>query len=158
MKKLRAPVLLAVAVLGFFLALPCAAQDSPAAFAGSWTLDLAKSKLDKRFPIKGQTLVITFKDPSIEFQYNTDDKPFAVTFTIDGKEYSTPNPAMKGYTVLKATWKKSVLDTQNMSSFGPGMTSMFLEEHWSLSPDGKTLSRKTGSDFDSAHLYVYARQ
>jgi len=148
---------LAVAALVFILALPCDAQDSPAALAGTWTLNLAKSKPDKRFTIKSQTVVITFSDPSIQFQYTTDGKPFSVSFTVDGKEYSTPNPAIKGYTILKASWKKSVLDTQNVSSFGPGMNSMFLEEHWSLSGDGKALTRKTGSDFDSGHLYVYEK-
>ena len=155
---------LAVAALGFILALPCAAQDSPAALNGTWVMNLAKSKPDKRFPIKAQTVVIAFNDPNIQFQYNTDGMPLAMTFTVDNKEHSSPNPDPKmkdAEIILKASWKKQVLDTQNMSRFGPlgyKMTSMMAEEHWSLSPDGKTITKKVTSDMGPSSLYVYEKQ
>jgi hypothetical protein len=155
--------LLAVAGLGIILSLPCAAQDSgPSVLSGTWVLNLAKSKIDKRFPITSQTVVITYSAPTIQIHYTTNGTDLAMALAVDDKEHTFPNPAFKGSeTVLKASWKKSALVTQNMSRVGPlgsTITSLILEERWTVSPDGRVLTKKTGSDFDSGHLYVYDKQ
>jgi len=157
---------------------PVASGQTPASpdITGTWTLDLSKSKPDKRFPITSQTLVVSALGQSMKFDYRTDGKPLSFTYVIDGKEHITPipappspdgtkqppNPMFKdAENIIKAEWKKSALDIVTISRMGPlgsNIDSLFLSQHWTLSPDGKTLTEKTGSDFDSGHLYVYEKQ
>jgi len=167
----------AILVFAGILDLAAAAQTSASPdITGTWTLDLSKSKPDKRFPVKSQTVVITSSGQTIQFNYTTDGKPLSFTYVIDGKEHITPipappspdgtkqppNPMFKdAENIIKAEWKKSALDIVTISRMGPlgnNIDSLFLSQHWTLSPDGKTLTEKTGSDFDSGHLYVYEKQ
>lgn len=138
------------------------AQNATPDITGTWALDLAKSKPDKRFPIKEQTIVITYTNQTIQFAYTTDGKPLPLSYIVDGKERTMPNPMFpKSDNFIKAEWKKSALDIVTISRMGPmaySVDSVFLSQHWTLSPDGKTLTEKTGSDFDSSHLYVYQKQ
>jgi len=174
---------LAFVALAAFAAIfhaPVSAQQSSENpdITGTWKLDLAKSKPDKRFPITSQTLVISASGPSLKFDYTTDGKPLSFTYVIDGKEHITPMPApppppdgaskqppnpmfKNAQNIEKAQWKKGALEITVMSQMGPlgyQVTSVFLSEHWTLSSDGKTLTEKTGSDFDSSHLYVFEKQ
>ncbi len=163
MRTLSRYALLAVAGLGFILSLPCAAQDSdPSILSGTWVLNLAKSKIDKRFPIVSQTVVITYSAPTIQFKYTTDGKDLTIVWTVDNKDHSIRNPAFPNMeTISKASWKKSALTTDNKSRFGsPGnqTTSLVREERWTLSADGKVLTEKTGGDNDWDHTYVFDKQ
>lgn len=163
MHTLSRYALLAIASLGLILSLPSAAQDTdPSILSGTWVLNLAKSKIDKRFPITSQTLVITYSAPTIQFQYTTDGKVLPIAFTVDGKDHLFPNPAFpNAQTVLRASWKKSTLSTDNRSRMGsPGnqITSIVLEEHWTVSADGRVLTKKTSSEMDSDHLYIFDKQ
>ncbi|HXX43323.1 MAG TPA: hypothetical protein VEJ38_01245 [Candidatus Acidoferrales bacterium] len=166
-----------VALTVVFAGALSAQESSPADLVGTWVLNLTKSKPDKRFPITSQTLVITYSGQTIQFDYTTDGKPLSFTYIVDGKEHTTPMPApppppngtkqppnpmfRDAQNIEKAQWKKGALEITVLSQMGPtgySVTSTFLSEHWTLSSDGKTLTEKTGSDFDSSHLYVFDRQ
>jgi hypothetical protein len=145
------------------LSLPLAAQDdSPAVLAGSWTLNLAKSKVDPKYPVKSQTVEISYTEPTIKFHYMTDGKPLDLIYTVDGKEHDAPGPAMRNMeSIIKATWKKGMLYTESISRMGMVGTqtdSLMLGAHWSVSEDGKVLTEKTGSDFGGGHLYTFDKQ
>jgi len=154
------PLLIILGLAG--IAVRARAQNAPPDFTGTWTLDLAKSKPDKRFPVKEQTIVITYANQTIQFAYTTDGKPLPLSYVVDGKERAMPNPMFpKSDNFIKAEWKKSALDIVTISRMGPlgyNVDNVFLSQHWMLSSDGKTLTEKTGSDFDSGHLYVYEKQ
>jgi len=158
--KLIVSLLIVLGVAG--IAGRARAQNAAPDFTGTWALDLTKSKPDKRFPIKEQTIVITYTNQTIQFAYTTDGKPLPLSYVVDGKERTMPNPMFpKSDNFIKAEWKKSALDIVTVSRMGPlgyNVDSVFLSQHWTLSPDGKTLTEKTGSDFDSGHLYVYEKQ
>ena len=160
--RLSLAVVAILGLAGIFAGALSAQESSPSDLVGTWVLNLAKSKPDKRFPITSQTLVIAYSGQTIQFNYTTDGKPLAFTYIVDGKERTTPNPTFKNSAdIIKATWKKSALDVVNMRQMGPvgySVTSTFLSEHWTLSSDSKTLTEKTGSDFDSCHVYVYDKQ
>jgi hypothetical protein len=148
---------------GFVSSLPCAAQNSdPSVLAGTWILNLAKSKPDKRFPIKSQTLVVSYAAPMMTFKFTTDGKDLPVVWTVDDKEHMVPNPAFpNAQTIFKATWKKGALVTDNNSRMGsPGnqITTLIREERWTLSADGKVLTEKSGGDNDWDHTYVFEKQ
>lgn len=163
MRTLIRHALAAAIGFGLILSLPCSAQDSgPAVLSGTWVLNLSQSKIDKRFPITSQTVVITYTAPTIQFRYTTNGKDLTVAFSVDDKEHMSPNPAFpNAMTILKASWKKSTLMTDNRSRMGsPGnwVVSVVLTEHWTLSPDGRVLTKKTEGDFDSDHLFVFDKQ
>jgi hypothetical protein len=163
MRTLAHCLLLAVACLALILSLPCAAQDSTQPdISGTWILNVAKSKIDKRFPITSQTVVITYSLPTIHFHYTTNGKDLDIAFTVDGKDHTSPNPAFpNAVTVLRANWKKSAFVTDNLSRMGPlgnTITSFVLEEHWTLSEDGRVLTKKTSSELDSDRIYVFDKQ
>jgi hypothetical protein len=155
--------LLVVLGLVFVLSLPCAAQEPDASIlSGTWVMNVAKSKIDKRFPITSQTVVISYSAPILQMKYTTDGKDLMIAWTVDDKYHTVPNTAFpNSETILKASWKKSALATDNRSRMGsPGnqVTSIVLEEHWTLSADGKVLTKKTSADFDSDHVYIFEKQ
>ena len=163
MRTLLRHALVAAVAFGLILSLPCSAQDAgPSILTGTWVLNLAKSKVDKRFPITSQTIVITYTAPTIEFHYTTNGKNLTIAFSVDDKEHMSPNPAFpNAMTILKATWKKSTLVTDNRSRMGsPGnwIVSVVLTEHWTVSPDGRVLTKRTESELDSDHLYIFDKQ
>ncbi len=54
-------------------------------FSGTWKLNLAKSKLPKKLPIKPQTVTIAADAHAIQFHFSTDPKDRLYTFVPDGK-------------------------------------------------------------------------
>jgi len=116
--KLIVSLLIVLGVAG--IAGRARAQNAAPDFTGTWALDLTKSKPDKRFPIKEQTIVITYTNQTIQFAYTTDGKPLPLSYVVDGKERTMPNPMFpKSDNFIKAEWKKSALDIVTVSRMGP---------------------------------------
>ena len=147
------------------------AQDKVTNFGGTWTLDVAKSKLDERARIESQTLTVTQTDKDIKVETATKRIPMPegyqggpaggmargggmmgggdmpTTYALDGKETKTevqgPMGAMP--VTLKAKFDGGKLHLSRSSTMsGPmGEMTMMTKEVWELSTDGKTLTVNT---------------
>ena len=133
-------------------------------FAGTWTLDVSKSKLGDRNMIESQVLTVTQTDKDIKLAPAT--KRMAPpagaptgggrmgggmgggdttnTYTLDGKETTieTESPMGKVPTKLTGKWDGAKLILASSSTFNTpnGEMTRSTKETWSLSADSNTLT------------------
>jgi hypothetical protein len=144
------------------------AQDRVTNFGGTWTLDVAKSKLDERARIESQTVTVTQTDKDIKVETATKripmpegyqggpaggmarggfgaDTPF--TYSLEGKETKTEQQGPMGAmpVTLKAKFEGGKLQLSRSSTMSGqmGEVTMTTKEVWELSADGKTLTVNT---------------
>jgi hypothetical protein len=148
------------------------AQDRTAGFAGSWTLDASKSKLDERMRIESMTLSVTQTDKELKVETKTKRAPRpegetgggqgrgggmgrggfgggdgTTVYSLDGKETKVEQetPAGKIPVLYKANLEKGsklTLSSSRTISGQMGEMTITTKETWSLSEDGKTLTVK----------------
>ena len=153
--------MLAIAALAFLLAVPPQAQSEPEHpdLSGTWVFNPAKSTLPKGATPDPETLVITCAGERIEIAASAAGKQHSTTWTTNGKEY-TRNPTDNIEIYASARWKKGVLFTESgiRAVIGGGMDRPDFakdSERWSLSADGRTLTR----EFEGAkQTFVYDKQ
>ena len=144
------------------------AQNRTANFAGSWTLDASKSKLDERMRIESMTLTVaqTDKELKVETKTKRAARPEGemgggqgrgggmgrggdgtTTYALDGKETKVEQETQMGKipVIYKANPEKggklTLISTRTISGQMGEMT-IKTKETWSLSEDGKTLTVK----------------
>jgi hypothetical protein len=135
--------------------------------SGTWKLNLAKSKLPRKLPIKPQTVTITADGDAIQFHFSGNPKGRRYTFVPDGKARTAYLVEGKERLVwgedyvelVKARWEKSslVIEYDVKSDLGSNVVdpTPSLSLYWSLSIDGKTLTEKyDGSNW----IRVYDKQ
>jgi len=133
------------------------AQKAPN-FAGTWTLDIAKSRISDRekAAIEFQSLTVAQSDGDVAVTTTTKrvtppgaekaSMPASIssTFTFDGKEtvVSSTGPDGKAMPVrTSSTWdgSKLVLTTSRTHGSPQGEITTVQKDTWELLPDGRTL-------------------
>ena len=148
--------LLLTLALGAALCSIVAAQTATTPdLSGTWKLNLAKSKLDKRNKIKSQTITITTSGDTIQFHYATDSKDLLYTYVGDGKERPLGIWTENEDSTAKATWENSVLVIETTIRSGAQVLIHSIDR-WSLSSDGKTLL--LGPNSNGKLSFVYDKQ
>ena len=161
----------------FVMAVSVSAQK--ASFSGTWTLDVAKSKLGERNSIASQTLTVVQSDKDVKVTTSTKRTPppegapggggpggrpgggmgsgeSSVTYNLDGKEVATEQEGPMGKIPVKMTGKsdgsKLWFSTSRTFNTPNGEMTQTTKESWSLSADGSTLTidRETTSPRGSA--------
>ena len=149
----------------FVMAVSVSAQR--ASFSGTWTLDVAKSKLGERNMIESQTLTVVQTDKDIKITSATKRTPppagapggggpggrpgggggmgeSSMTYTLDGKEVTiqqeTPNGATPVRMTAKSDGGKLWLSNSRTFNTPNGEITATTKETWSLSADGTTLT------------------
>ena len=142
-----------------------AIAQNGSSFSGTWTLDIAKSKLVERAPIESQVLTVTQTDKDIKVETATKRKQlppdngddvgrlagggvspdYAFTYPLDGKEVSfdqaTPEGKIPAKVSAKSSSGKLYLFTKRTvpaRELVPAVIS--ISDTWELSPDGRTLT------------------
>ena len=151
----------------FVLAISVSAQNATN-FAGTWTLDVSKSKLGDRNNIESQTLTVVQTDKDIKVTPVTKRLPppggapvgggggrmgggggmgggdTVNTYTLDGKETTIEIESPMGKMPVKLTGKwdagKLVLSSSRTFSGQNGEITSTTKDTWSLSADGNTLT------------------
>lgn len=141
------------------------AQDKTADYAGTWTLDISKSKLDERMRVESMTLTVaqTEKEITVTSETKRPAPPANVPqgggrpggmgrmggdgttiYSLDGKETKSEVDGPMGKTpiTLKAKSEGGKLNLSKASSFsGPmGEVTITTKETWELAADGKSLT------------------
>jgi hypothetical protein len=144
------------------------AAQSPAVkpdLTGTWTLDLAKSDYDQIPPPDDETLVFSHNGPTYSIATTSDNERgkevYTLPFTTDGIEMPTPkgtfsDTATLQYLSTKGEWKGASLVLTQKIIYQSGAGS--LKSTFTLSPDGKTLTRMMHisvdqGDFDTTSVY-----
>jgi hypothetical protein len=172
--------LLAIASMAIVLVRPAFAQDSAspasaqtsalAGLAGTWKLDLAKSKIPKVVTIHSGTMVIKPSVSNVAFDFVNDGRPGRHRdYILDGNEHlygddrAIPSPFRSYY---KAGVKRGVLAVhyrgRTETSAAPEVNStegVRSTESWEVSPDGRTLTRTfTSPEPDFNGVLNYTKQ
>jgi hypothetical protein len=148
--------------LAIGLATLASAQNPPTPdFSGTWTLNLAKSKLVKGSPLISETIVIVCSGQTMQFHYTTTRRDYTYTFITDGQEHPVAQ-YQDGAEIAKAAWKKEgtviALVVKSKSSNMPA----FLEttggkDTWTISSDGRVLTDKVSSEY-GGEVSVYDKR
>jgi hypothetical protein len=127
-------------------------------FSGTWKLNPAKSTFpSKKPPTRPETITITSDGDAIQFHHSGDPKDRLPTFFVDGKEHPIQIWAENfEHHFVKAAWEKSILVIQYIDTPAPGYGVTYYTERWSLSRDGKTLTKEVLAK--AKELYVYDKQ
>ena len=138
---------------------PLLAQDNP--FAGTWKLNLAKSKFEPGPVPKSQTRTVVAQGDGAKYTFDgvaADGKPFSYSFTVkyDGKDYAvtgTGMPAGADTIAIKLVGSNKAEATQKRG--GKEVAKAEAE----VSKDGKVSTVKIkgktvdGKDFHSETVY-----
>jgi hypothetical protein len=118
-----------------------AAADSRGKFAGTWTMDPARSEsAHQDVPVESATLVIAFTDSEMTMETTRSEhgKPFheSLHFKLDGSETTTTGDS--GVPVTgKARWEGSKLVVETVRNIQDStVTTLYVH---SLSPNGRDL-------------------
>ncbi len=149
------------AVLGFtltaFASLAFGQTATTPDFSGTWKLNLAKSTLPKKPPIRPETITVTADGDTIEFHHSGDPRDRLPTFIVDGKEHPIEIWVENSEEhFVRAAWEKSTLVIQFVNKPAPGHSVAYYSERWSISSDGKTLTKEVPGTVKE--LYVYDKQ
>jgi hypothetical protein len=123
---------------------------APASFAGTWSLDKAKSEgLQGRMANIDQTWVVTqdAKTFTVEASFSGGDQPMPSqkrTYNLDGSETTMDvTGRMPGKATMKAKWQGdgSILELSQVTkaNFQGNDVTITTTEHWELADAGKTL-------------------
>jgi hypothetical protein len=147
-----------MAVFCMLLGVGIVAAQEKANFAGSWTLDVSKSKLSERSPIESMTMKVTQTDKEISVETKTVRKQrpegearggmgrpgggmmgggdATRTYSLDGKETSADDVTLKSNFELDG--KLKLIQTRSFE--GPmGTVTIRTVETWQFADEGKTL-------------------
>jgi hypothetical protein len=146
-----------MAVFCMLLGVGIVAAQENANFAGSWTLDVSKSKLSERSPIESMTMNVTQTDKDLSLETKTVRKPrpegesrggggfgggmmgggdATRTYSLDGNETSADDIKLKSN--LEKDGKLKLIQTRSFD--GPmGAVTIKTVETWQLADEGKTL-------------------
>ena len=124
------------------LALGLVRAQAKTDFSGTWKLNTGKSDFGPMPPPDSRTDKITHQDPSLKASVATTggmrgDRTYDVSYTTDGKECVNHVADDEFKSTVKWEGDELVLDTKG--SFGG--TDFTSNERWTLSADGKTLTR-----------------
>jgi polyisoprenoid-binding protein YceI len=161
------------------LAASAAAQKAPS-FAGTWTMDVAKSRISDRekAAIEFQTITAVQSDQDMKVTIRTKrvapaGAPAAASavgemtanYTFDGKEMTTSSTGPDGKSMPMKTsgkWDGSKLVLTTTRTFGSpnGEVTTVQKETWDLMPDGNTLIIRrdhTGPEGTTTSARVYTK-
>jgi hypothetical protein len=160
-------MLVAVAIV---LTAPVSAQTSaPPDISGTWRLNLGKSKLKTARKIKSQMLMVVSSDSIVEVRMTTNGTVSTRTYAVDGNEHFLEDTANAPYhfrTYHTTKWESDALvirlrmtvETSDAPMVG-GAEGDHFTESWSLSPDGRALTRTLISKGTVPYaICVYDRQ
>jgi len=182
---MQRPAIVSLLSLATVLALlPAASAQNPPAhpdLSGTWILDVAKSRVPKTVSLVAQTVVISCSDKTVEFRFAIKGQDSIETYTTDGKDHSYRS--QQGEFDSRAQWKQSVLVTKfsfsayenrapkyvvragTLRNASPGREfpngqndANYAEQRWSLSQDGRVLSRVWVNYGFSELVYVYNKR
>jgi hypothetical protein len=133
--------------------------------SGTWTLDLAKSDYDQVPPPQDETLVFSHNGSTHSIATTSDNERgkevYTLPFTTDGTDTPTPkgtfaDTATLQYVSTKGEWQGAALVLTQKIIYQNGAGS--LKSTFTLSPDGKTLTRMMHisvdqGDFDTTSVY-----
>lgn len=107
---------------------------------GTWELDVQRSRLPKAADVHSETLVVKSSDNALEIRYRFDGREHIETYTVDGKERTTPVQG-GGELVTKASWKGRVLIIERGARLRIplGGDIIWNKDRWKISPDGQSL-------------------
>jgi len=138
-----------------------------AGLAGTWKLDLAKSKIPKVLKTQSQMMVVKPSASNVAFDFVTDGVPGRHrNYILDGNEHlygqngAIPNLYRSYYTAevkpgVLAVHYRTRLETSASPTVGATEGNRSTER-WEISPDGRTLTRTFVSgepDFDGTCVY-----
>jgi hypothetical protein len=145
-------------ILSLFVLAPSASAQKAANFAGTWTMDVANSRISDRekAAIEFQTLTVVQTDGDVTVTTTTKrvtppgaekaSTPGSIssTYTFDGKEtlVNSTGPDGKSMPVrTSSTWdgSKLVLTTSRTHGSPQGEITTVQKDTWDLMSDGKTL-------------------
>ena len=171
-------ILFAAMLSLFVLAVPAFAQTATN-YAGTWTLDIAKSRISDRekAAIEFQSLTVAQSDKDVVVTTSTKRVtppgaqapagPFSSssTFTFDGKETVVSVNGRDGKPMpvrTSSTWdgSKLVLTTSRTHGSPQGEITTVQKDTWDLTPDGKTLiirRDQTGPEGTTTTARVYTK-
>lgn len=130
---------------------PAAQAPAPAVkpdLSGTWTLNLEKSNYDQVPPPQDETIVFSHNGSTYSIATTSDNERgkevYTLPFTTDGNETPTPkdtfsNTATLQFLSTKGEWDGSSLVLTQKINYQSGSGS--LKSTFTLSPDGKTLTR-----------------
>jgi hypothetical protein len=116
--------------------------------SGTWTLNLAKSDFDQVPPPQDEIIVFSHTGPTYSIATTSDNERgkevYTLPFTTDGSETSTPkgifaDTATLQYLSTRGEWQGASLVLTQKIIYQGGSGS--LKSTFTLSPDGKTLTR-----------------
>jgi hypothetical protein len=130
---------------------------------GKWTLNFAKSTLEKFDERRSVKIEIAESDSRVEFRISTDGGPSDVRrYSLDGVGHFQGYGASKRFrSYYTAEWKGNALilsfriGREGTSEAEVGSTEgLRLVELWTLSPDGRVLTRSiSGNGADETEVY-----
>lgn len=128
-----------------------------ARYLGNLEVKSCESTLPKKPPTRPETITVTADGDTIQFHHSGDPKDRLPSFIVDGKERPVEIWAENSEQhFVKASWEKSTLVMQFVKTPAPGHSVAYCSERWSLSSDGKTLTKEVPGTVKE--LYVYDKQ
>jgi hypothetical protein len=142
------------------VAVPVVAMAAPD-FNGSWVRDNARSDRDI-YPLYWLTrgvdpgggggqgngeYVISIHQDAKGIQVTDPQRALRIV-AVDGQAHSVPTDTGVAKATVTASWKSETLEIATVQPYGgmPGNATLTVNEVWSLSPDGKTLTVATTRD------------
>ena len=166
-------------VLSLLLLAVSASAQKGTSFAGTWTLDIANSRISDRekAAIEFQTITAVQSEQDITVTTKTKrvapkDAPaaasavgeFSTSYTFDGKETLSSSPGRDGKSMpvrTSSTWEgaKLVLTTTRTHGSPAGEITTVQKDTWQLMPDGKLMIKRdqTGPEGTTTTARLYTK-
>jgi hypothetical protein len=142
--------------LGILLSSSVLAQKpAPPDLSGTWVLNPAKSKLPKRTATYSETVVIVQSGQIVQFSFTFNGQHGGGKYIADGETHFE-QVILGRKLASKASWENSTLETERLVfSEANGRVLVDRKEEWTLSADGRTLTRVSR---DPKTVSVYDKQ
>ena len=128
---------------GLLLLLCAAISLASPNFTGEWKMNASKSDFGQMPPPSNIVQKITHEDPSLKvastWTGDQGEMTSNFTYTTDGKECTNSSPMGEMKSTLK--WDGDVLVSESKADFQGNAAT--ITSRWTLSEDGKTLTKKT---------------
>jgi len=139
-----------------------AEDNAPPDLSGTWVINPTKNQPPMDVA-DTEVIVVTCAAQRIQFHFTTNGKASEQTYTVDGNEHSQVQNApvaYRGYS--KAKWEGSILVTEMRVQMedDPGRKEPFVHftERWSLSSNGRVLTRTIDGPDPNKRILVYDKQ
>jgi hypothetical protein len=126
-----------LAVLFAFAGRLAPGQEAKPNLTGTWTLNLAKSKLADAHPHRSDSYEIKHQEPKIVVVHNFGDESETFSYVVDGKERLARLGRNGDHVRAKAMWEGSSLVLDKQQTLLAGGT--LWTSRYTLSQDGKSL-------------------